>query len=113
MLKSRGILFDIENLSIDGSTFSKEDNLGGLCGNTINLLRYPYPKFKEASIKQYYRSCADDKEDLRRLGAGGMELTSAISACCAQSRKAQARGDTICAALGSLAFPKNPGTYFP
>ena len=40
MLKSRGILFDIENLSIDGSTFSKEDNLNKHLEVGENLFAY-------------------------------------------------------------------------
>ena len=40
MLKSRGILFDIENLSIDGSTFSKEDNLNQHLEVGENLFAY-------------------------------------------------------------------------
>ena len=40
MLKSRGILFDIENLSIDGSTFSKEDNLNAHLEIGENLFAY-------------------------------------------------------------------------
>lgn len=40
MLKSRGILFDIENLSIDGSTFSKEDTLSQHLEVGENLFAY-------------------------------------------------------------------------
>ena len=50
MLKSRGILFDIENLSIDGSTFSKEDNLNQHLEVGENLFAYGIKRIKGSSL---------------------------------------------------------------